>query len=329
MNNDRSYKKAQRLMRISHLLYRNPQGLSVRKLAQLCNVSKRSIQRDLLDLESAGIPLWEDDSDPPGYGILDGYYLPPIHLSLNDALALYLAARLLARYADSFNPHIIDALSKLAGILPKAISDHIHATVRDLSRRERKRSFVRVLNTLALGWASNRIVHIRHRAASSDNVHSYDFSPYFIEPSAVGYATYAIGHSSYFDDIHTFKVERILEAHLTEKSFEPPDDFNGPRLLDSAWGIMYGNERQTVILRFSAKVARRVQENHWHPSQKLETLADGECILRLEIANPEEMLYWIRGWGSQVEVLEPNWMRERLAEEAMETARQYGGINNA
>jgi len=329
MPNGAAFSKAARLHRICHLLYRNPQGLTAQELSRFCNVTKRTIQRDLRDLEEEGIPLWDESSRPPRYGIIEGYYLPPIHLTLNDALALFLAARLLARYADSFDPHVPGALAKLAQIMPQAISDHIHTTIRHLADRREDESFVRVLETLVLGWASSRKVRIRHRAAGSENVHEYTFCPYFIEPSGVGNATYAIGHASYFDDVYTFKVERIKDAKLTNEVFEPPEDFDGPHLLDSAWGIMYGPDTTEVVLRFEASATRRVKETFWHPSQQIEDLEDGGCVMRLEIAHPEEMLYWIRGWGPQVEVLGPTWLRQRIRREALKTVRTYEDSENA
>lgn len=97
----RSLTKAERLGHISHLLHRNPLGMTVIDLARVCQVHKRTVQRDLHDLEATGVPIWSDGANPPHYGIDAGYYLPPIHLNLDDAIALYLAGRLLARQADA------------------------------------------------------------------------------------------------------------------------------------------------------------------------------------------------------------------------------------
>jgi len=45
----------------------------------------------------------------------------------------------------------------------------------------------------------------------------------------------------------------------------------------------------------------------------------------VRVGEPLEMVSWIRGWGPQVEVLAPAWLRERVAREAGEVARMYGG----
>ncbi|MHB0858469.1 MAG: helix-turn-helix transcriptional regulator [Anaerolineae bacterium] len=325
MPNDIALTRAQRLSHIAYLLYRHPQGLSATQLADLCGVSARTIQRDLRDLEELGIPWWDSAETPPRYAILDGYYLPPVHLTLDDALALYLAARLLAHHADTYDPHVIHALAKLATILPEALAAPVQAAASRLLDRPRDEPFTRVLSALALGWAACRKVHVRYQAADSDEIRAFTLCPFAIEPSAWGSATYVIGHADYAGAVRTYKVERIRTAELLRESFPRPEDFDPQALLERCWGIMYGEEVEEVVLRFAPSATRRVKENLWHPSQCLEDLADGGCLLHLTLSHPEEMVYWIRGWGPQVEVLAPEGIRERMAREAAEVARLYGG----
>jgi predicted DNA-binding transcriptional regulator YafY len=168
-----------------------------------------------------------------------------------------------------------------------------------------------------------RKVRIRHQALHSTHVREYVLSPYLIEPSSVGYATYVIGHASYFDAVRTFKLERILEAELLDETFEVPEEYCGPGLLQRAWGVMYGDETTQVTLRFSPAVARRVKESRWHPSQEIEDCQDGGCILRVEVPHPVEMKPWIRSWGPDCEVLAPEALRQEVAEEMRRAAETY------
>jgi predicted DNA-binding transcriptional regulator YafY len=119
-------------------------------------------------------------------------------------------------------------------------------------------------------------------------------------------------------------MERIQRAELTAETFELPDDFDGPRLLSSAWSVMYGAEPVEVRLRFSPQVTRRVKESVWHPTQRIEDCDDGGCILTLRVAMPLEMKPWIRGWGADVEVLGPEGLRDEIAEEVRGMLRCYG-----
>ncbi len=71
------------------------------------------------------------------------------------------------------------------------------------------------------------------------------------------------------------------------------------------------------------RITRRVKENQWHNSQQLEDTADGGCILQVEIGQAWEMKPFIRGWGPDCEVLEPQWLREQIAEELRRAAEVY------
>lgn len=323
MDSEMIWNKAQRLFRISCLLFRNPQGLTSRELARLCQVGQRTIQRDIQELGESGTPVWQSDDRPPRYGIEKGYYIPPIHFSLPEAVALYLAGRLLARYCDHCDVHTPAALAKLASVLPEPISHHMHATIAQLATRQEDSAIGEIMEVLASGWAAQRVVHILYRGAGHEAAREYRLHPYCLEASGEGGAVYVIGWAEPANDLRTFKLERILKAELTAETFQFPPDFDGPQLLDGCWGIMYGDAFEQVTLRFAPSATRRVKETIWHSSQRLTDLPDGGCELHLTLAHPEEMVYWIRGWGPQVQVMTPAWLRARLAAEARELVDLY------
>ena len=74
---------------------------------------------------------------------------------------------------------------------------------------------------------------------------------------------------------------------------------------------MWGEETE-VKLKFSPQVTRRVKESVWHPSQTIEDLPGGGCVLIVRVGSVLEMTPWIRGWGPDVEVLEPEELRENF-----------------
>lgn len=318
-------RKAQRLVLITTRLCAHPQGLTTQELASRCGVSRRTIQRDLQDLQDEILRTPLIDDEEHRWRILEGaqLMLPPIQFELQEATALFLAARLLSRYADQSLPCIHAGLEKLACILPPPIGDHVRRTVETMGYKPANACFEDVFATITRGWATRQKVRIWHQSARSENVHDYLLSPYFIEPSSVGYATYVIGYASYSESVRTFKMERIQKAELTDETFEVPDDFDGPTMLESAWGVMYGKEVEEVVLRFSPAVARRVRESIWHPSQEIADEPDGGCRLTLRVAKPLEMQPWIRGWGADCVVLAPAWLREEIAREMRRAAEGY------
>ena len=62
----------------------------------------------------------------------------------------------------------------------------------------------------------------------------------------------------------------------------------------------------------------------WHPSQAIDDLEDGGCLLTVRVAEMREMIPWIRSWGPDVEVLEPPALRREIAADARRAAAVYG-----
>ena len=79
-----------------------------------------------------------------------------------------------------------------------------------------------------------------------------------------------------------------------------------------------------VVLRFHPRVAGRVRETRWHHSEQVEEQPDGYVLWRARVAEPQEMLPWVRGWGADAEMLEPGEVRERMMGEARRLAGMYG-----
>ena len=70
-----------------------------------------------------------------------------------------------------------------------------------------------------------------------------------------------------------------------------------------------------VVLKFGRRVAQRVGETRWHRTEQVTEQEDGCLLWRALIAEPQEMLPWIRGWGADCEVLAPEGLRTALIEE--------------
>jgi predicted DNA-binding transcriptional regulator YafY len=248
-------------------------------------------------------------------------------------MAVFLAGRLLARYSDKPNAHVVEALDKLGaalrGVMP-ALGQHIGSTSAALRGRLPKQvgEHQRVLEKLTEAWAAGRKVQLWYRPLKSRKPFQHTFAPYFLEPSGIGYSIYAIGMAEPPSKLRTRKLERIERVVVTDEPFDVPADFDPNRLLAGAWSIWFDEDDQPtkVVLRFSGdQTVRRVRETFWHPAQQVEEDAEGRMIWTAEIDEPQEMLPWIRGWeGGTCEVLKPQELREIVMGEAARLARLYG-----
>ncbi|MBK9714264.1 MAG: YafY family transcriptional regulator [Kouleothrix sp.] len=319
---DRIQSKAARLRRIEHRLYNAPRGLRVTELADYCGVDRRTVYRDLESLEEIGVPVWEDGGR---YGIDRESYLSTVRLNLNEAVALFFAARLLAHHSDEHNPNVVSALSKLAAGLPDTtISSHMARVAEIIRARPLRSDYVRVLETVTRAWADRRKVAIRYRAASGELTERV-ICPYFLEVSRSEPASYVIAHDDLRGALRTFKLERVAGAEILDQSYAIPDDFDPYAHLAAAWGVMDEVEVE-VRLRFSPAAAPRVRESVWHHSQRLEDTGDGGCELAMRVGGIREVRAWVLGWGADVEVLAPTALRDEVRDHARRMQEIYQGV---
>jgi predicted DNA-binding transcriptional regulator YafY len=315
--------RAIRLTQIQHLLHKNTAGLTSKELAQLCDTNVRTIQRDLLILQcDLHIPITNKGHDR--YGIIKDYVLPPVSYSLYEALVLFLAARLILRQTDDNNPHMRSALTKLTSVLPKSLAVQLKSSV-DASRyRLVNIDELNIFEKIAIAWVTQKRIKIIYHSLKRDAEEEWLVNPYFIEMTGVGYSTYVIGYAEKNEQklIYPFKLNRIKEATFLDEDFEIPPDLSLDKLLGSSWGIIWGDDIE-VKLKFASGVTRRVKESVWHPSQQIIDSSDGGCILTMRVGSTLEMTPWIRGWGPDVEVLEPAELREKFRGWARELNEIY------
>ena len=319
----RSLRRSERLRRIEEaLLAAGERGVTAQALAEELGVCRQTVHRDLMLLEQSNVPLWQPARGR--WAVLQTRYVGSIRLTIHEAVALFFAVRLLGRMADEYNPHAVHAMRILATRFPEPVRSQAIRAAEQLSCRPRNREFVNSLEKLTIGWIERRKVKCYYHASRSRRQHVYIVHPYFLEPVGPSFAAYVLGYEeTYFRDVITLKVERMSGAVLLDETFPEPEDFDAVRALENAWGIMWGHHTTRVRLRFSPEVARRVKESQWHPSQRIEELPDGGCILTLDVGHTLELEPWIRSWGPAVEVLEPDGLRQSIARQASATAALY------
>ena len=303
-----------RFYRVVRYLQSHPEGATPEAIAGFVGMSRRTVYRDLQALEGEiGIPLWSEEGR---WGIVDGAFLPPLRLTLDEAVAFFFSARLMAQFADRYDPDTGAAFQKLAEILPPVVASHLDRTIDVLASRPADDRWTRHLRLLARAWAERRVVELTYDAATYSPGRPHRRArvhPYLIEASATTRALYLIGFDESRGAVRTFKLQRIVELALTPDSFEPPDPAVVQLGLDRAWGVITDQEEVQVELRFDAAIAPLVTETTWHPTEQVERLENGDVLWRARVPGTLEIRRWILQWGAQVEVLTPPELRDEIA----------------
>ena len=316
-----------RLLSVASILYSKGSGESgvpVSEIARLTGMTTRTVYRDINALdEELGVPVFQ--AGRGRYGIDRKFFLPPLRLAVPEAIVLFLAARLIARWSDQYDAAVVSAFTKLADLLPQPIARHVAATMLSVGDHDANEPFTRSFSAVARGWAEGRVVEITYDPGTGQEKRTR-VQPYFLEPDAALRSVYLIGFDEPADAMRTYKVERIRSATLTLDRYDIPEDFDPDRWLANSWGIWSSDTTPTgrVRLRFAPSVAHRVREAVWHRSQELTELDDGGVEMTVTVAGTVEIRPWILSWGEAVEVLEPAELRQVIATAVRDAAARYG-----
>jgi proteasome accessory factor B len=327
---DRAARKRDRLARllaVASILYSKGSteaGVPVSEIAALTGMTTRTVYRDIRALEEElDVPVFQ--AGRGRYGIERKFFLPPLRLSVPEAIVLFLAARLIARWSDQYDAAVVSAFTKLADALPQPIARHVTATMLAIGEHDPDEPFTRSFSAVARGWADGRVVEIDYDPGTTPRRRTR-VHPYFLEPDAALRSVYLIGHDEAANAMRTYKVERIRSAILTTDRYVIPDDFDPDAWLANSWGIWSSDGTPTarIRLRFDTSVAHRVREAVWHRSQTLTELEGGGVEMEVTVAGIVEIQAWILSWGGGVEVLEPPELRAAIAESVRRAADRYG-----
>lgn len=289
-------------------------------LAHTFEVSKRTIYRDMLALMESGVPVMS--SPGQGYALVEGYFLPPLSFSADEAMTLLLGSDYITRSLDAqFQSAARSASSKILAVL----SDERRNQVRDLQSRmlfvamnplegDTKPELLRQLRRAILQQAAVYLdYHSRGGSEASGEKTARRVDPYALVN--VHQIWYLVGYCHLRRDVRNFRLDRIDHLRILKDSFTRPAEFNVRSEYDE-------DRKITVRALFDSSISRWVLEERNYFIVASEPCSDG-LLVTLRVRQETDVLQWLLGWGARVRVLEPDSLQERLRVEAQALLRAY------
>ncbi|MHC5026514.1 MAG: helix-turn-helix transcriptional regulator [Planctomycetota bacterium] len=307
-------------------------------LAERYGVAERTIYRDLDEIKKSGIPI-DFDKGEGTYRIGDGWFMPPVHLAPDEALAMTaLCEHIGEREQIPFLEPASRALHKIAMQLP--------ASVREAVEEQRERLSIRtaaamepeghgdVYAAVQLSLATSRVLACRYESIDSSKVDKETF--FDMRPLALFFsvrAWYVIGERLEteeadgapidLDRVRCFKLARFTKCSPTERVFRlPAPGFDLDAYLGNAWRMMRGKDVD-VEIHFDAQFAHTASDTLWHKTQTTEDQPDGSCIFRCTVSGLDEIVWWVLSMGPHCRIVKPAALAERVRALAAGTAAIY------
>jgi len=308
--------KSSRIGRVVKILttLQSAKGYGPSDLARMFDTSRRTIFRDLKELQTIGVP-YHYDAKTSCYTIDPEFFLPPLDLNLQEALSLLLLIHKASSQIQlPFRNSALLAALKIENNLPAKIRQYCNTTLKNISSMSSPQAPMNELDLafakLQKAIAKKSKVSLSYHSLFERRLIDLDLSPYHLFYNRR--AWYVLGHSGMHNSIRTFKLNRIKKLETLDKCFIDEGDFDLSDYLGRAWSMIPEGRIYSIKLRFLPKVARNVTEVRWHATQQVEHNPDGSATIEFRVDGLGEIFWWILGYGDQVQILAPKALREKV-----------------
>ena len=166
---------------------------------------------------------------------------------------------------------------------------------------------------------NKKVIEIEYLSLSNEVAHRF-FHPYKL--FMYNNAWFALGNDEKSKEIRYFKLNRIQSLRMTEQKFRVPLTYNERDYLDE-YGMKQNGEWYSVKLKLTGRYAMLIKERIYGKDQTIKEIDYDTTILSCKMQNRENIKNFVLGFGEYCEVLEPEWLREKVESVAQEIAEKY------
>lgn len=202
-------------------LLQSKKYITAEQIAEKFSMSVRTVYRDIKAIGEQGVPVAFEPGR--GYFIMQGYFLPPVSFTSEEANALLLMEQLVPRFTDrSIHAHYSTALSKVKSVLrssQKETLEQLHSNIKLQFPSSLNHDF-EYLSQLQLAVSNRCIIRLEYKNMNDET------SSRLAEP--VGLVFYAF-HWHLFawchlrNEYRDFRVSRIQSLQCTAEPFRKTD----------------------------------------------------------------------------------------------------------
>lgn len=231
-------------------------------IAERFDISLRTVYRDVKALEEAGVPVIGEAGS--GYALADGYRLPPVMFTREEAMAFITAEKLVESLTDKVNgTHYQSAMYKIKSVLRSAEKDYL-ASVDDriqvLKARSNRHEAPQVnpMQIILTAIAEKKVLKLHYFT-----YYRQQQTERYVEPVGAFYLDnfwHFIGYCRTREDYCDFRFDRMIDLTIT------PDDFDRchPTLKEYLDQVYVERKLESVVLRVHKKAALHLGEQKYY-----------------------------------------------------------------
>lgn len=298
--------------------------VAVDKLAERYAISERTVYRDLIALQEAGVPIGSEAGR--GYFIVRGYHMPPVMFTKKEVAALLAGERLMQKWKNTeLGDSYIAALDKVRSVLThndKAYLDSLDQHIRAFPYHDEPDlgSDFKAFTFLQDAIISKAVITIEYYSPYKDQITERN-----VEPLGLLLRTnkwYLAAWCRLRADYRVFRIERI-------EYFKR----NGERLTDplkhtlkefSETNLNQEKNLTEVTVLFSKEMNRYIGDQKYYHGWTSERETDDGIEMDFMASSIEYFARWALTWGNGIKIMSPGKLQKRVKELSQELYEHHG-----
>lgn len=317
--------RADRLLSIVLLLQTHGQ-LSSRTLAERLEVSERTIHRDMEALSFSGIPVVAARGTTGGWSLLGEYRTNLTGLNEAEVQSLFVTQppKLLAdlRLKKASEGALLKLLAALPAMYRQGAEQarrRIHIDAGGWSRQEEAVPLLPVLQEAI--WSERKLRFTYQRGPDCDEVEREVDPLGLVAKGSAWYLVAGVG-----EDVRSYRISRIGKAAVLDQPYVVPPGFDLAQFWEQSTTAFKSALPKYVAkfrvapevfprLRFAGRFAR--------VGEVVDTDLNGWLVVPVHFDVEEMACEYALGFGSNLEVLEPRSLREKVIAAAQKVVKFY------
>jgi predicted DNA-binding transcriptional regulator YafY len=300
-----------RIERISAILIQlqSKNCITAQEIADRFGISLRTVYRDMRSLEESGVPLFGEAG--VGYSLVEGYKLPPVQFTIEEATAFLTAEKLVEKFTDrSMKEGYKSAMYKVKAVMRKSdkiyletIDDNIQVltTCNKAEVKEGQDYLYLIFRAIA-----DKRIMLLHYVGLSD----LKLSIRNIEPVGVYLQSgkwYIIAFCQLRKDYRTFRIDRIKDLLIKETLFQKTH----PTLKKFLKEISHKEKLHTAVIRFDNDIIPYLGDQKYYNGFVSEVVGKAHTEIKFLTSSLEGIMRWYIMVADRAQIISPPELLER------------------
>lgn len=281
-------------------------------IADRFEISLRTVYRDIKALEEGGIPIIGEAG--VGYSIVDGYRLPPVMFTREEAIAFLTAEKLVKKLTDAATSNdFTSAMFKIKAVLKSSEKDFIedldsHIEVLKSRRQLQSRSNLTLLPLILKSISAKKAIEINYFTQ-----YRQEQTQRCIEPIGIIYLEnywHLIAFCRMRNAIRDFRLDRINNINLTDDDYRQKHQ-SLQEYLKCEYKPQVLHE---VVIKVERSVYAHLDDQKYYNGFVSESIEGEHVTMNFFTYSINGFARWFLMFGDKATIIKPNLLRDKIKE---------------